>query len=98
MYGPERVQTIEEYDSPRPRSNPARPGKLNNGTLQVPSRVSIPLPGWFLGFTRAEINDAAFAVADPFGTTVARIPANSEHSSNARLTFSRPTFPTSVVQ
>ena len=41
----------------------ARPGKLNSETLQVPSRVSIPLPGWFLGFTRAEINDAALALA-----------------------------------
>src|ERR1044072_8042304 len=90
MYGPERVQTIEEYESASPRSSPARPGKLKSATVQLASRVNIPRPGWLRGSTLAEINDAALLVGDPFGSMLAINVANSPDSSKPRRTYSRP--------
>src|SRR5215213_2035110 len=94
MYGPERVQTIEQYESPRPRSRPLRPGKLSSGTLQAASRVNIPLPGWFRGSTRAENNDVAVVLGEPLGTIFAINVINSPDSSKPRRTYSRPLVPT----
>src|SRR5215213_1443032 len=98
MYGPERVQIIEEYESARPRSRPFRPGKLSSGTLHAASRVNMPLPGWFRGSTRAAINELAVALGGPLGTMFATKPANSVDSSKPRRTYSRPFVPTVVSQ
>src|SRR5689334_1638909 len=98
MYGPERVHTIDEYESARPRSRPLRPGKLNNGTLHAASRVNIPFPGWFRGSTRAEINDVAVELGDPLGTMFASKFANSVDSSKPRRTYSRPLVATVASQ
>src|SRR6185369_2230524 len=98
MYGPERVQTIEEYESARPRSRPLRPGRLSKGTVHAASRVNMPLPGWLRGSTRAEINDEAIAFAGPPGTRFASKAANSVDSSKPRRTYSRPCVPTVASQ
>src|ERR1043165_2528945 len=90
MYGPERVHTTEEYESAKPRSKPLRPGKLSSGTVHAASRANIPLPGWFRGSTRAEINDVAVALGDPLSTIVASKFDNSIDSSKPRRTYSRP--------
>src|ERR1041385_2171903 len=98
MYGPERVHTIEEYESARPRSRPFRPGRLNNGTLHAAPRVNMPLPGSLRGSTRAEINDEAVALGGPLGTRFASKVANSVDSSKPRRTYSRPWVPTVASQ
>src|SRR2546423_15024956 len=56
MSEPERVHTSELYESERPRSRPARPGRLTNGTLQLKlrdSKSSPPPPVLFPGYRRA---------------------------------------------
>src|SRR6185295_11191939 len=98
MCGPERVHTIDEYESARPRSRPLRPGRLSSGTLHAASRVNMPLPGWFRGSTRAEINDVAVVLGEPLGTTFAIKFANSVDSSKPRRTYSRPLVPTVASQ
>src|SRR5687767_12089994 len=98
MYGPERVHTIDEYESARPRSSPLRPGKLSSDTLHAASRVNMPFPGWFRGSKRAEINDVAVELGEPLGTMFASKVANSVDSSKPRRTYSRPWVPTVASQ
>src|SRR5215204_410354 len=50
------VQTSELYDNVKPRSNPARPGRLTSGRFQLKFRdngFSPPPPVSFIGSTRA---------------------------------------------